>query len=607
MKTVKKIIKYGGIVLGALFILLILVYFVGTSGWFVKSAVLPRVGKAFNANVKVDDISISPFSQVVVKNLSLTTLDNKPIVTVGSFTTKYSLMNILRGNIDVKEVTISSPVINLEMYEDGTSNIQKLMGASSQKAAPQKETAPSAPIKLNLENFSIDNATINFTQKSKTGSMSATINNFNLKVSDVKNGGTPAITFSTLWNFVIASATNKNELAGASKANLNLALSPELFPQSAKGNAELNINKATGEFKDANNISAVLNIDAGISEIKNLSLRFARGGENLGVANVLGTYDLNKKEADIKLNIEKIAGSVLTLVGAQYGMGISSDGLSSSFSVKASKQGQLINANGKLNCDKLAVSKAGLQTPAIDIKCQLDVQADLSNSNATVRAFEVGINQSGKTVVSLNLSRELNFNWGKQEAELGESTVNLVVSSLNLADWRSVIGPNIESGIVNSKSVATVKNAGKSVSFDVAADISKLNAQFASNVLQNGSMELVMNGNLDNFTKLRLAKAYLGVGFNSKSAVKFSISGDANIDNLSGNFDVATELDLGQLIKFAPELPNIKLYSGVLNYNGKVSQQFQQKATNVPIRTVSGVVSLNGFSATVMSNKISDC
>jgi hypothetical protein len=112
----------------------------------------------------------------------------------------------------------------------------------------------------------------------------------------------------------------------------------------------------------------------------------------------------------------------------------------------------------------------------------------------------------------------------------------------------SVIGQNIESGIVNSKSVATVKNAGKSISFDVSADISKLNASYASNVLQNGSVEIAMNGNLDDFAKLRLTKANLGIGFNSKSAVKFSLSGDANINNLSGNFDVSTELDLGQLI-----------------------------------------------------------
>jgi hypothetical protein len=45
----------------------------------------------------------------------------------------------------------------------------------------------------------------------------------------------------------------------------------------------------------------------------------------------------------------------------------------------------------------------------------------------------------------------------------------------------------------------------------------------------------------------------------------------------------------------------------VLNYKGKVSQQFQPTATNIPIRTVSGLASLNGFSATVMSNNITDC
>jgi hypothetical protein len=52
--------------------LLVLVYFIGTSGWFVKTIVPPRAGKAFNANIKADDIVSARFSQVVVKNLSLT-------------------------------------------------------------------------------------------------------------------------------------------------------------------------------------------------------------------------------------------------------------------------------------------------------------------------------------------------------------------------------------------------------------------------------------------------------------------------------------------------------------------------------------------------------
>ena len=58
-------------VFGILIVLLVVVYFVATSGAFFKGVILPRVGKAMNAQVTVSDASISPFSQVVLRNLKV--------------------------------------------------------------------------------------------------------------------------------------------------------------------------------------------------------------------------------------------------------------------------------------------------------------------------------------------------------------------------------------------------------------------------------------------------------------------------------------------------------------------------------------------------------
>ena len=52
-------------------LLLVVVYFVATSPAFIKSVVLPRVGDALHANVTVSDISLNPFKQIALRDLTV--------------------------------------------------------------------------------------------------------------------------------------------------------------------------------------------------------------------------------------------------------------------------------------------------------------------------------------------------------------------------------------------------------------------------------------------------------------------------------------------------------------------------------------------------------
>src|SRR5215475_5944526 len=84
-------------ILGVLILLLVVIYFVGTSSAFFKGVILPRVSKSLNANVTVADASISPFKQVVLHNLKLQAGDQEPFVSAPEVRTRYSLIDIVRG------------------------------------------------------------------------------------------------------------------------------------------------------------------------------------------------------------------------------------------------------------------------------------------------------------------------------------------------------------------------------------------------------------------------------------------------------------------------------------------------------------------------------
>src|SRR2546423_1357115 len=88
----------GGIFLG-LILLLVVVYFVGTSSAFVKGVILPKVGKALNAEITVSSASIPPFSRVVLRDLKVQTTGPEPLLTASEVRANYSLAAIMRGNI----------------------------------------------------------------------------------------------------------------------------------------------------------------------------------------------------------------------------------------------------------------------------------------------------------------------------------------------------------------------------------------------------------------------------------------------------------------------------------------------------------------------------
>jgi uncharacterized protein involved in cysteine biosynthesis len=108
---------------GILIVLLVLVYFVATSSAFFKGVILPRVSKAVNADITVGDASISPFKEVVLRNLKVQTTGIEPLVTAAEVRVRYSLMDIVGGNIHVDEVLLSSPTVILIENPDKSSNL----------------------------------------------------------------------------------------------------------------------------------------------------------------------------------------------------------------------------------------------------------------------------------------------------------------------------------------------------------------------------------------------------------------------------------------------------------------------------------------------------
>src|SRR5258708_18821418 len=97
------------LILGILVVLIIALYFVGTSSAFLKGVILPRVSKSINADVTVADASISPFKEVVLHNVKVQPHGTEPLLTATEVRARYHLIDIIGGKIPVDAVRHSSP------------------------------------------------------------------------------------------------------------------------------------------------------------------------------------------------------------------------------------------------------------------------------------------------------------------------------------------------------------------------------------------------------------------------------------------------------------------------------------------------------------------
>ena len=182
------------LLIGALLVvMLVIAFFVVTSGAFVKSVILPKVGAALNADLTVGDVQLSPFSQVVLSDVKLTPKGAEPLLTASLVRARYSLFAILKGNILVEEVTVESPTVTLLENADGTSNLDPLLKGfqSGTNAPPATAAKASAPPNIDIKSVSLKNATVRRTKNLKGGGReSLELANVNFTATNLKNGAT---------------------------------------------------------------------------------------------------------------------------------------------------------------------------------------------------------------------------------------------------------------------------------------------------------------------------------------------------------------------------------------------------------------------------------
>jgi hypothetical protein len=440
--------------LGLLVVLVVILYFVATSSGFIKGYVLPRVGQAINAQITVGDASVSPFSQVRLQNLKVQTTGTEPLLSASELLVRYRLSDLLGGKINLEEVSLSSPTVVLVENADGTRNLDPLLKAGKQGTSPSTTPSSGKPVQLLLKKLVLNDATIRVLRVSSGGGRdSAELSHVTLSVTDVQNSQTGSLTLGA--ELKAENQTKAQALTSLIESKLNLnfkfALGADLQPQSLKGNAHVDITRAAGGWAELENLAGDLDCDVTPTQLNQVALHFQKGGTRLGELRVTGPFDPARKEGRLQVELTSVDRHLLNLVGARVGLDFGTTTINSTNQVQLLQAGTILSVAGHLELAKFQLSRANQTTPPMDLGTDYDVALDQGKANVLLRALTLTGVQRGHPLLRAELASPMTFAWGNVANGVGDSTLKLSLSGLELADWKPFFGTVDASGAVNAQ------------------------------------------------------------------------------------------------------------------------------------------------------------
>ncbi len=585
-------------VFGILIALVVVVYFVATSGAFFKGVILPRVGKAMNAQVTVSDASISPFSQVVLKDLKVQTTGTEPLVTATEVRLRYSLMDIIRGNIHVDEVTLASPTVALVQNPDGSSNLDPIMKSQQakpgeQKPAPAAKAPGAKPMQIDLKKFALTDATIRTVKNYANGTRDVCeLSHVNVTLDDLKNGQTGKLALAASINVQTTNATLQAKLAG----NFTLALTADLKPASIKGTTRLDVTKAEGALADAAAFGSELNVEVTPTDIKEVALRFSKGDANLGELRVSGPFDMQKLEGRLSIELTGINKQLLNLAGAKSGMDFGSTTISSTNQIELAKAGSVITASGQLAVSKFQLTRTNQTTPQLDLRTDYNVTVDRAQSNAVVKVLTLTGTQNGASLLKAELANPMQIGWGSANNAVGDSTLTMTLSSLNLADWKPFLGEVAPAGMVNAKARLLSQQGGQQLTFDFDSGIDHLTVNAGTNHIADAAITLQASGKATDLKQFSLTSYKLEVAQQNQTLM--SVSGAGTYDQVSqaADMQVAAKAMLAPLFQTLAQ-PDMSVSSGTVDLQVHLTQKAKTQA-------VTGTLALADFTGRFGKNEV---
>lgn len=606
----RKLVWIAGILAVLVVVLLVVVYFVATSSAFLKGTILPKVSTALGANVTVASAQISPFSHILLRDLKVQPPAGEPVLTVQEIHANYRLWSILGGNLVVSEVVIDSPVVTVVENADGTCNLDCFTKAPAKETqpAPPAPSTESQPPQIDIQKIALNNATVRLVKNYANGAKDVTeVTGLNFSVTDLKNGQSGRIELAAALAVQKAAQTNAAAAALAAKllGGFDLALTSDLKPASVQGSTTFTVTQATGALAELNAFVATFNCELTPTDLKELALRFTKADKKLAQIRVNGPFDAAKSEGKLKLEISGIDQQALNLAGSASGMDFGTTTFNSSNDIELSNGGKLISLAGRFDLARLQVKQNNQTSPTLDLRGDYAVKVDQTAATAVLQTLNLTSTQDSRALLMVGLSSPMTIGLGGSSNAVGDASLSLVVTNLNLAEWKAFAGEAAPGGVLNVVVKLVSQKAGQQLGFQVDTHLDNLTTGTGAAVVNQGNVRVQASGSVTGMKLVQLENYQVDVVRQGSSLVK--VSGTATLDSATQDADltVAVQAALAQLLA----VPGASPTDGAVNFSAHVTSKQKKigltgELALTPTDRAKNVLQLNGDVDTTQADAI---
>ncbi len=435
------------------------VYFVLTSGWFVRSVVLPRVGDSLGATLTAESVSLSPWSSLQASGVRLAPKGGEPLMEVGSLLARYSLWSILRGSIVVDEVVLDRPVVTVVARKGGKSNLDALM-SSVPKSAPSKSSRPPT---LAIRNVSLKGGVVRFDHEDAGGHrFRAAATGLDVALDKLVSNEPTRTKLGAGLEWETSGGVGDGRMAGRVDGDVVTRLNAEMGLEGVVGLLRLDLLEASGGMQRMKGLGATLDVAMGTTTLTNLTLKFAQDGKTMGQLSAKGQLRLSDSEVRLAYDVQRLDARVLGLLGAVAGVDLGDASMTASGRVDWLERGTMLATDGTLNVAALSVGTLRGRTKAVDIGVQHRAVLNQRTRSLLVEQLNLGVRQGGAALISGSLDNGLNISWDKTAPGFREATYTVNVTELNLADWAPLLPLDEVRGGMEGVAKVTFDDAGRS-------------------------------------------------------------------------------------------------------------------------------------------------
>ncbi|MDX1951449.1 MAG: AsmA family protein [Verrucomicrobiota bacterium] len=574
-----------GIAAAVLLLLVVVIYFVATSAFFLKTVILPKASASLGADIQVQDASISPFSSVMLKGISVKTTGAEPLLAVDEVQLRYGLMDIIGGKIKVDQATVVNPRILIVQEADGSSNLDPLL---KKKTGPQEQDSSSSkPLDLQVTDVSLKNASLKMIQKGESGQIrTSSINNLNLAIDRIQNGSSGKVTMQAAIRVESNGAATNDLLVASLDSALNFAIDQQVKPQSLSGALNLAIKESAGGFAQLGNLTATAQVEVTPTEIKEVALRVAKADQQLGSLRVFGPFNATSSEGRVNVHLSSIDRNVLGLAGGMSGMDFRNSRLSSTNTIELTQKGKFIAASGTLTGSELSVQQgAQSPTPPVNLLVDYQVATDLIEKVATIQKLAFNAGLQNKPFLQSRLDNPMNLSWGGTSRGMADSTFVVTITNLNLADWSAMLGTNPPAGVINSGIRLVSKNEGKLLVANLVTSIDSMAFAAGTNRVRDAAVKLEADATVAELKQIDVSRFMLGVTQHGEPLLQ--ANGSARLNQAAAEMAAQLSADVSLPVAARQGLvPGFNARKGSLKFSAKLTDEKGKKNASGSMQVV---------------------